>query len=73
MNEREYKRIPAAVSWFSEAYCQSNEPFFAGLVEEMLQNGKEKRVEDLLNTMEQCGGVRQEYARQIVQKLLEAQ
>ena len=68
MRDREYKRIPAAIGWLSEEYCEQNEELFTGMIQQMLSSGKEARAEDVLNTMEGIGGVRAQYAAAIRQE-----
>lgn len=62
MNDREYKRIPEVVVMLSEEYCEQNEEKFKTMVTEMVENSKEKRAEDLLDSMENLGGSRADYA-----------
>lgn len=72
MSDREYKRIPDAISWLSEEYCTQNEAKFIEIVEQMISSGKETRAEDVLETMEGLEGVRAQYAAAIRQKLASA-
>lgn len=62
MNDREYKRIPEGVTMLSEEYCEQHEEKFETMITEMVENNKEKRAEDLLDSMENLGGSRAEYA-----------
>ena len=68
MSDREYKRIPDALSWLSEEYCEQNEAMFKEIIQQMLSSGKITRAEDVLNTMEGIGGVRAQYAAAIRQE-----
>lgn len=62
LEDREYKRIPAAVQMLSEEYCETNKEFFENMIKSMVEDDKESRAYDLLDAMEACGGVRAEYA-----------
>lgn len=62
LEDREYKRIPAAVQMLSEEYCETNKEFFENMIKNMIEDDKESRAYDLLDAMEACGGVRAEYA-----------
>lgn len=73
MNDREYKRIPEGVTMLSEEYCEQHEEKFEAMVREMVENGKEKRAEDLLDSMEDLGGSRAEYALKLRSLITENQ
>ena len=65
LGDGEYKRIPDAVQMLSEEYCRDNAEFFENIVKTMVEDNKEKRASDLLDAMEECGGVRAEYAAEL--------
>ena len=62
MDDKEYKRIPDAVQMLSEGYCQDNKEFFADMIKIMVEDNKENRAVDLLEAMEESGGIRAGYA-----------
>lgn len=62
MDDKEYKRIPDAVQMLSEEYCQDNKEFFADMIKIMVEDNKENRAVDLLEAMEESGGIRAGYA-----------
>lgn len=72
MSDREYKRIPETIDMFSEEYCQRNEQRFESIVQQMIDSGKERYAEKVLQKMEAAGGIRAEYAASIRQKLGQA-
>ena len=65
LEDGEYKRIPDAVQMLSEEYCRDNKEFFENMIKTMAEDNKEKRASDLLDAMEECGGVWEEYAAEL--------